>query len=277
MKEIVCLICHDKFSHYRLLDQHLQATHVSYEMPYRCRACSYQTSSHSQLIEHFHGGHSTNTHLLCPMCLETFSVAGDNVVKHMDTGHLQYLQHLKNHLGVPASARHRCKRCVLTFLQYEQLRLHLRTDHTSMTGNITARPFTFTIAKSQAPKQPSPAKALIVSSPSSPASSSSAASASSSSKTKTQAKEVKEVIENIPNSQVAKRFTGLVVSSEFGPVYTCWECQDPLVIKGHFSGYLCCSSCRFSSCCKDAMKKHQDEAHRAVAPIFLGKFQLLCT
>lgn len=265
VRDVVCLICHEKFGNHRQLELHLENTHAPCEMPYRCRVCNYLTSAHSQLVDHFYQQHASSAFLLCPLCLDTFSILGDNAAKHMDTGHLQYLAHLKAHLGVPSSARHRCQRCILTFLQFEQLRLHGRTDHVSMVANAAARPFTFTVIKPPMIRQVASPKQI--SSPPIPVPS------TSSSKPKASAKEIKDLLLEVPNSTVARRFPGLSVSDESSvSVSSCFECKNSLRAKGHFSGYLCCSLCRFSTCCTAAMKTHQVQAHGPDDPIMIGKY-----
>ena len=137
---------------------HLDKSHVSCEMPYRCRVCYYQASSHSMLIDHFYKTHAASSHLLCPMCLDTFPIKGDNQVKGLETGHLQYLTHLNSHMEPTSGTCHRCKKCTLTFLQYEQLRFHVRTDHGTCENHSCTRPFSFAVCRTT----PTVAKPVVI-------------------------------------------------------------------------------------------------------------------
>lgn len=285
VKDFVCLICHEKFSTLRLLEHHLEKTHVYCEMPYRCRVCQFQTSAHSQLIDHFYDNHKSSLHLLCPLCLDTFDTKGDNVAKGFDTGHMQYLQHLKSHL--PLNNGHPCKRCVLTFQQYDQLRYHVRTDHISAIANAHVRPFSYTVVKTTGSKIGPLNQTLTHSSPSymtsatplsseitSPVSASSEITPASGSGIKSGHKTYsKDLLQDIPNTSVARRLPNVTMTEEMllgGNL--CIECKEPLKKKNHFGGYMCCTLCRFSTCCGIAMKQHQNQVHKGKLGPILGTY-----
>ncbi|KAI9554420.1 hypothetical protein GHT06_019692 [Daphnia sinensis] len=288
VKDIICLICHERFASLRLLDHHLEKTHVYCEMPYRCRVCQFQTSVHSQLIDHFYDTHKKSLHLLCPLCLDTFDTKGDNVAKGFDTGHLQYLQHLKNHL--PLTNGHQCKRCVLTFQQYDQLRYHVRTDHTSAVTNPHVRPFSYTVIKPNGSRIMQTSQTIIQSNPSimtilplssdlmSPISDSCSLTASASgSGTKSGVKTYsKDLLQDIPNTSVARRLPNVTLTEDMLiTVNLCIECKEPLKKKNHFTGYMCCTLCRFSTCCCIAMKQHQNQVHKGKLGPILGSVYAL--
>ncbi|XP_057375322.1 uncharacterized protein LOC130696250 isoform X2 [Daphnia carinata] len=292
VKDIICLICHERFVSLRLLDHHLEKTHVYCEMPYRCRVCQFQTSVHSQLIDHFYDNHKKSLHLLCPLCLDTFDTKGDNLAKGFDTGHLQYLQHLKNHL--PLTNGHTCKRCVLTFQQYDQLRYHVRTDHTSAVANAQVRPFSYTVIKPNSNRVMQPAsqqsQTMIQSNPSimtilplssdlmSPISDSCSQNTSASgsgikSGVRTYSK---DFLQDIPNTSVARRLPNVILTDDMLlTVNLCIECKEPLKKKNHFTGYMCCTLCRFSTCCCIAMKQHQNHVHKGKSGPILGSVYAL--
>lgn len=274
---------------------HLEKCHVYCEMPYRCRVCHFQTSVHSQLIDHFYQNHKMSSHLLCPLCLDTFSTKGDNLTQGLDTGHMQYLQHLKHHLVVPVANRHRCKRCVMTFQQYEQLRYHVRTDHISAVSNPAARPFTYTVVKPHNAKVGTNFQTLIYSSNALTASVAACSSPSTELVSSTSGLFItdsvvppqagtsvtglktglktyaKDISQEIPNTSVARRFTDMTLTEEtLAVAYLCIECNEPLKKKNHFTGYFCCTLCRFSTCCAVGMKKHQNQVHKSKS-IMLGK------
>ena len=39
----------------------------------------------------------------------------------------------------------------------------------------------------------------------------------------------------------------------------CVECGRSMTSSGHYLAYLCCTKCRFSTCCAAAMAKHHKE------------------
>lgn len=287
VKDIVCLICHERFASLRLLEHHLEKTHVYCEMPYRCRVCQFQTSVHSQLIDHFYDHHKKSLHLLCPLCLDTFDTKGDNVAKGFDTGHMQYLQHLKNHL--PLTNRHPCKRCVLTFQQYDQLRYHVRTDHTSAVTNARARPFSYTVInKPNGSRIMQPSQTMIQSNPSImtilPLSSDLMSTIPDSCSLNTSTSGIKsgvktyskDILQDIPNTSVARRLPNVTLAEEMLlTANLCIECKEPLKKKNHFTGYMCCTLCRFSTCCCIAMKQHQNQVHKGKLGPILGSVYAL--
>jgi len=277
VRDCVCLICHDKFSTHRLLEQHLERAHVSCEMPYRCRVCKYQTSVHSQLIDHFSTQHKTSCFLLCPLCLDTFTIESDNTCTGFSTGHFQYLAHMKSHSNATAGARNRCKACLLTFLHPKQLQYHVQMDHKSMLTNLATRPFNFTITKpvgrhsSSATSQP-PSSSLSeakthTSSTSTPLKQAAAAtSTSKNSASKTGAKGNLQEIDADLVPTLSRRYPHFLLNeTTLSSTQKCIECSEDLKKKNHFPGYMCCPDCRFSTSCAAAMKKHHIEAHTKTA------------
>ena len=310
LKDCICLICHEKFPFLRALESHMDKMHVSCEMPYRCRVCYYQASAHSLLVDHFYATHSTSKHLLCPVCLDTFPISGDNQVKGLETGHLQYLTHLSAHMEPLTGTRNRCKKCALTFLQYEQLRFHVRTDHGNCELHSCTRPFSFTIASRpsvtvrtigsttavpvdgssgikpppaaptasvipQATAGPSPAKVTVpsrtvnagasVPSPAKtlPCTRSSSVSGTTVSKPSVRTYGVKDPVFDVAGVNIARRFPNLTLTEEaMESGVRCIECRESMKKKNHFIGYLCCTLCRYSTCCGFAMKQHHMIAHQ---------------
>ena len=41
----------------------------------------------------------------------------------------------------------------------------------------------------------------------------------------------------------------------------CCECDKSLTMAGHFLAYLCCTKCRYSTCCSKAMSSHVQLFH----------------
>merc|ERR1712029_829502 len=48
----------------------------------------------------------------------------------------------------------------------------------------------------------------------------------------------------------------------------CGECGRKLSILGHYNAYLCCTKCRYSSCCSKAMSVHVGLFHGPQKPVF---------
>jgi len=317
LKDCICLICHEKLPYLRALESHMDRMHVSCEMPYRCRVCYYQASAHSLLVNHFYEAHAASKHLLCPICLDTFPINSDNQVKGLETGHLQYLTHLSAHMEPLSGTRHRCKKCALTFLQYEQLRFHVRTDHGNCELHSCTRPFNFTIASRpsvtaktttaatfpvdgsfgikplpaasavipQATAGPSPTKIItvpartvnagtLVSSPAKAPTSNRSSSVSGAPASKpvtvvgaakpgARTYSVKEPGFDVAGVNIARRFPNLTLTEEaMESGVRCIECSESMMKKNHFMGYLCCTLCRYSTCCGFAMRQHHVTAHQ---------------
>lgn len=267
IKDCVCLICLEKFSTYRLLEQHLERSHVSCEMPYRCRVCKYQTSVHTQLIDHFYAQHQTSWFLLCPLCLDTFTMESDATCTGFSTGHFQYLAHLKSHSNATSASRNRCKSCLLTFLHPKQLDYHVQTDHKSMITNLATRPFSYSI-KYQLPssKVTSSSPVDVKFTPSNPSKSSVASPASiSPAKNNTSKPAMKPSLQDIAPDlvpTVSRRYPHFSLKdTSLSSGHKCIECAEELKKKNHFPAYMCCPSCRFSTSCAESMRKHQLEVH----------------
>merc|ERR1712098_184209 len=56
----------------------------------------------------------------------------------------------------------------------------------------------------------------------------------------------------------------------------CCECNRSMTQQGHYVAYLCCTKCRYSSCCAKAMSEHVKIFHSGGPPVFdLGKSVIL--
>ena len=49
---------------------------------------------------------------------------------------------------------------------------------------------------------------------------------------------------------------------------SCKECERKMVTTGHFNAYLCCTKCRYSSCCSKALSIHVAIFHGPEKPVF---------
>ena len=50
---------------------HMQKQHVRAELPYFCHICSFRSSKHTDVVEHFQIAHDRTDKLQCPLCLKT--------------------------------------------------------------------------------------------------------------------------------------------------------------------------------------------------------------
>ena len=50
--------------------------------------------------------------------------------------------------------------------------------------------------------------------------------------------------------------------------HACKECERKMVVMGHYNSYLCCTKCRYSSCCSKALSIHVAIFHGPEKPVF---------
>ncbi|RWS04871.1 uncharacterized protein B4U79_18346 [Dinothrombium tinctorium] len=87
---------------------HMTKTHFSGEMPYVCECCSYRSSFHKDLINHFEKEHIGWSKSLCPFCLQVFES------KSFRNNFFGLYSHIEQHIRKQDS-NVRCNRCCLTF------------------------------------------------------------------------------------------------------------------------------------------------------------------
>merc|ERR1719309_1218530 len=107
----------------------MQRSHVRAELPYFCHICSYRSSRHKDVIEHFQNTHERTDKLQCPVCLKTTGLYGEKGY-NSDTA-VKFLQHLQKHEDTKSKVGLKCKKCVLKFIDEKSLKLHHEQDHGS--------------------------------------------------------------------------------------------------------------------------------------------------
>ena len=56
----------------------------------------------------------------------------------------------------------------------------------------------------------------------------------------------------------------------------CHECGRSMTASNHYQAYLCCTKCRYSTCCSKSMAKHHDLFHseRKIYPISKRRYSI---
>jgi hypothetical protein len=86
----------------------------------------------------------------------------------------------------------------------------------------------------------------------------------------------KDILQDIPNTSVARRLPTVTLTEDMLLASNlCIECKEPLKKKNHFTGYMCCTLCRYSTCCGIAMKLHQHHVHKGKLGPILGMYYLI--
>ena len=243
-KQYVDRITNTVFSIQSQLIQHMMKTHVKYEMPYSCQVCGYRSSFHHDVIEHFQLQHDRTDKLLCPKSLRVFSLYTSQ--GYNPAAATAYLQHIQKMEDLKGKASLKCKKSVLRFSEDKHLRAHLADDFSSYKEFDDVEPFQY-LAGDEPVMIPSPEE-----------------------------KTMRLAIRNLANimpqqsSFAAQNLEDLVkiqifnisARTNFQAIYDaagdrCLECGRSMTSGGHYAAYLCCTKCRFSTCCAAAMAKHQ--------------------
>ena len=242
--QFVDRITNTVFSSQSQLIQHMMRTHVKYEMPYSCQVCGYRSSFHHDVIEHFQLQHDRTDKLLCPKSLRVFSLYTSQ--GYNPAAATAYLQHIQKMEDLKGKASLKCKKSVLRFSEDKHLRAHLADDFSSYKEFDDVEPFQY-LAGDEPVMIPSPEE-----------------------------KTMRLAIRNLANimpqqsSFAAQNLEDLVkiqifnisARANFQAIYDaagdrCLECGRSMTSSGHYAAYLCCTKCRFSTCCAAAMAKHQ--------------------
>ena len=109
------------------------AKHCQSEMPYRCETCSYRTSSHKDVIDHYYEVHEDGEALQCPYCLKVIQFIVDGRVSSPNVH--AYLLHMQRHILRREQGRgNKCSRCCLWFNQKSSLKNHQDDLHQTSFG-----------------------------------------------------------------------------------------------------------------------------------------------
>eukprot|EP00095_Tigriopus_kingsejongensis_P004720 maker-scaffold931_size79642-snap-gene-0.11 protein:Tk04720 transcript:maker-scaffold931_size79642-snap-gene-0.11-mRNA-1 annotation:"pogo transposable element with znf domain" len=228
----VCRICDQGFKVQNLLIHHMATVHGSSEMPYGCQICGFRSSFHRELIDHFQETHDRTDKLQCPRCLKTFSLCSDK--GYNATMASSFVQHLQWHQNKKTP----CKRCCLTFHNEPLLKAHIEKDHVSFKGFENLERYTY-MGNETPIKMPKPLSKNFRSS------------ARKSGLVKNPQQQTAFAAQNLEDLVMYD------VDAE-----NCNECGVRIVQRSHFNAYLCCTKCRYSTCCSKAMSIHVGIFHK---------------
>ncbi|XP_059085785.1 uncharacterized protein LOC131882601 [Tigriopus californicus] len=231
--EFVCRICDQGFETKPLLLAHMEAFHVGSELPYGCHICAYRSSFHRDVIDHFQESHDRTDKLQCPRCLKTFTLCSDK--GYSSNVAVSFVQHLQEHQDKKLT----CKKCCLTFLKDGSMRKHIERDHASYRSFEKLERYTY-MGNETPLKIPKPIERNVRLAVRKPA-------------------WIKSVQQQ--TAFAGQNLEDLIiydVESE-----NCSECGVKLVQKSHFTAYLCCTKCRFSTCCAKSMSAHVEIFHKS--------------
>jgi len=242
----VCLICNSGFPQSTHLIHHMTKVHVKAEMPYQCQICAHRASQYRDIIEHFQETHDRTDKLQCPLCLKTYSLYGDK--GYNSSNAVSFMQHLQKHEDIKTRNQLNCRKCCLKFIDEKSLKTHLMDDHVSFKDfeNIETYQYVATDSPVQMPRPDE--KLLKVA--------------------------MKKSLTVKPLQQqaafAAQNLEDMAIYGVIGD--RCCECDRTMTMAGHYVAYLCCTKCRYSSCCAKAMSVHVQLFHAGAKPQFdLGK------
>jgi len=241
-----CLICNSGFPQPSHLIHHMTKVHVKAEMPYQCQICGQRASQHRDIIEHFQETHDRTDKLQCPLCLKTYSLYGDK--GYNSNNAVSFMQHLQKHEDIKNRNQLNCRKCCLKFIDDKSLKTHLTDDHVSFKDFDNIETYQY-VATDNPIKMPRPdEKQLKV------------------------AMRKSLTVKPLPQ-QAAFAAQNLEDMAIYGVVGDrCCECDRSMTMTGHYVAYLCCTKCRYSSCCAKAMSVHVQLFHSGTKPVFdLGK------
>eukprot|EP00092_Neocalanus_flemingeri_P037076 GFUD01040362.1.p1 GENE.GFUD01040362.1~~GFUD01040362.1.p1 ORF type:complete len:1387 (-),score=480.18 GFUD01040362.1:476-4636(-) len=244
--ECVCLVCNSGFPNQAHLIHHMTKVHVKAEMPYQCNVCAHRSSQHRDIIEHFQETHDRTDKLQCPLCLKTYSLYGDK--GYNSNNAVSFMQHLQKHEDIKTKSQHNCKKCVLKFMDEKSLKTHLTDDHVSFKDFDGIETYLYVATDTPIQMARPDEKQLKV------------------------AVKRSTSIKPLPQQAAfaAQNLEDMAIYGVIGD--RCCECDRTMTMAGHYVAYLCCTKCRYSSCCAKAMSVHVQLFHAGSKPQFdLGK------
>ncbi|XP_010592948.1 zinc finger protein 280C isoform X1 [Loxodonta africana] len=279
----ICKICELSFESEHTLLQHMKDTHKPGEMPYVCQVCQYRSSSFSEVETHFRTSHENTKNLLCPFCLK---------VSKMATPYMNhYMKHQKK--GI-----HRCPKCRLQFLTCKEKTDHKAQHRTFIKPKeLEGLPpgTKVTIRASLGPLQSKPSTNLVSSStpstslqvlpPNSKTKAAKNTTKSNASKSKTSKPHAATSTAVTPKASKAGRVGSKCKPPTFYKqkkqrnrkskisaalknirclrgIHKCIECRSKIKdFASHFSTYVHCNICKYSSHCSKAFVNHMMSCH----------------
>ncbi|XP_067111832.1 pogo transposable element with ZNF domain isoform X1 [Osmerus mordax] len=235
-----CKICEWAFASEPVFLQHMKNFHRPGEMPYVCQVCRFRSSFYSEVMDHFQEAHSDTSHLQCPYCLRVFRSAAN------------YQQHYSRHQKKTVFS---CDSCRLHFLFAKERAEHKAQDHRThlkprqLEGlkpgtKVTIRTYAAADAthEVQGSLDHPPASPQVIEVPPGPQTS-------------------KSPQRKPPESQV-ELLVGFQKRSPVSERQNCVECAFSIPdFANHFPTYVCCSLCRFRTCCSRSYANHMISNH----------------
>ncbi|KAI4871862.1 hypothetical protein NFI96_016415, partial [Prochilodus magdalenae] len=248
----LCKICELSFDNEPLFLNHMKNSHKPGEMPYVCQVCDFRSSFYSDVIVHFRELHKDTNNLQCPYCLKVF--------RSSNSYQLHYGKHQKKSV-------HHCDRCRLQFLFAKEKADHKMLFHRThlkpvqLLGlkpgtKVTIRAYRVTkVDDGSGFKAPStnvqnpPQKQV----PPAPAPSVPVSQCVVQKITPTKRKAVESLLE------IMTKFQN---QCEPAKKQFCVECNFEIPdFSCHFPTFVCCSLCRYRTCCSRAYANHMISNH----------------
>jgi len=235
----VCRICEESFGVATHLLHHMQKQHVRAELPYFCHICSFRSSKHTDVVEHFQIAHDRTDKLQCPLCLKTTGLYGEKGY-NADTA-VKFMQHLQKHEDIKARPGLNCRKCALKFVDEKSMRNHTEQDHGSYRDFEDLEP---ALNESEVEMPPPEERNLRLASRKS------------------------SLAKSLPQQAAfaSQNLEDLAIYDAAGD--QCCECSKSMTLAGHYVAYLCCTKCRYSSCCAKAMSVHVSLFHSSPTPSY---------
>ncbi|XP_065341827.1 uncharacterized protein row [Cloeon dipterum] len=233
-----CCICQKKFPVRAHLIQHMHKSHVASEIPYRCHICHFRSSVHHKVVDHFYETHTGGGSLQCPLCLKVYYASGPRS-RSSTTNLMSFYQHLVGHKR--QSNRRKCERCCLTFQQSKHVYEHEDQDHRSMKSAARVIPVVSTESN----------PTIIIPTPTCPPPVSQADKAGDTTWGSTGSPRVTNYTKWPHNPELNIR-----ISSNKFKCIECKRSMNPDEDMDHFSNFINCLKCRFSTCCLYTMENH---------------------
>merc|ERR1712059_83713 len=170
----------------------------------------------------------------------------------MGTIAVSFTQHLQKHEDIRSKSNLNCKKCALKFIDDKSLKSHAEHDHVSYKDWEDVEVYQY-LPSDTPVEMPRPDERLV----------------------KTAIKK-SSVIKPLPQQAAfaAQNLEDMVIYDVIGD--RCCECDKGMTIGGHYVAYLCCTKCRYSSCCAKAMSVHVQLFHGGQKPEYnLGKTVIL--
>ncbi|XP_046875703.1 uncharacterized protein pogza isoform X2 [Hypomesus transpacificus] len=235
-----CKICEWAFASEPVFLQHMKNFHRPGEMPYVCQVCRFRSSFYSEVMDHFQEAHSDTSHLQCPYCLRVFRSAAN------------YQHHYSRHQKKTVFS---CDSCRLHFLFAKERAEHKAQDHRThvkprqLEGlkpgtKVTIRTYAAADATHEVhgSLDHPPASPQVIEVPPGPQTS-------------------KSPQRKPPESQV-ELLVGFQKRSPVSERQNCVECAFSIPdFANHFPTYVCCSLCRFRTCCSRSYANHMISNH----------------